>query len=761
MNNRSYLAFALLLFFILKTSLSFGQSLPVLDTLDLKWTQLEGPPAYVLKYATGNGILHAASEEALFSSTDEGLHWTYNLALGRKRIKRLFAKDHAIVLITQEPKKVDPGASFSSVELHQVLHSSDDGQTWEAVLVFYQEPESFGSNETYEIFAANDSTLLFNYLLFPTQSAGIIQTWISKNNGASWTQTIENAGLLHASRDTISFVKAGMSVPKGMISGVNDLANPQAVDLSATGSTWANLKKVFYQNGVYYLFQNDKTLWRSNDLGTSWLSETLAFSGDLKDVIWADSVFFITSTDGVYKATTNNPTAFLKIYNGQQSLLKAVKTFTPLSSGYWLNNDLNQTLFSADSGQSWEARSKGLSSKIGAITSICDQILARSLGAQTDYGGWYLSDNQAQNWTLQTDPVFYQFENYLELYLGEIDGFIYQYKPTKVQRSYDCGQTWDNLDLYVTGQPTGLTKHQNRLFLYTKFDVRLLYSDDNGITWLEGEVPDYNLIKLISAGNSLYAFYNGTSYVSDDLGVSWQQRPHPMGTGRVFYMNEKLVAYDGPSYNDTTHIFHSTDAGTNWSIAQTIPPPVGGLSTLFVPDSNVLLLHHNYALYVSDNAGEFWSLIQPLPFTKRVSIYDDQGFISDSLVLQGSRYMIDQKNLYAATEAHGLWSTPIDSFLQNPDLHSALKDLPEITQKHFSIQPNPANAETWVIASEALDSKVNISILGTSGQVWRTWENANPSKNGFRLELNNLPKGLYFLEIVGSGFVETLRIFIN
>jgi photosystem II stability/assembly factor-like uncharacterized protein len=460
----------------------------------------------------------------------------------------------------------------------------------------------------------------------------------------------------------------------------------------------------------------------------------------------------------VFKATHNNPALLSKIYEGQQSMLKEVKTFTPLNSGFWLNNNLNQTLFSGDSGQTWEARSKGLSSKIGLIKSICDRVLARSEGPTDAKGGWYLSDEQDQNWQLQTNPLYYKPDYFTEWYLGEIDSFIYQYNPVKVQRSSDCGQTWANLDLFVTAQPTGLIKHQNRLFLYTSLDVRLLYSDDNGITWLEGKVPDYDLIDLISTGNSLFAFYNSTSYVSDDLGVSWQQRQYPGGIGQVFYMHQKLVAYDGPSYNDTTHIYHSTDAGVTWSIVQTISPPLGGLSTLAFQDSNVLVLHHNFALYASGNEGEDWSLLHPLPFNKHVNIYDSLGFKTDSLVPQASRYLIDHKILYAATEAHGLWSTPIDSMFRNPDLTSAFKDQDKPTQKHFRILPNPAGIEAWVIAPEALDSKVMIRILGMSGHLWRTWESAEFTKNGFRLSLENLPKGVYFVELVGSAFVETHQI---
>ena len=759
MKLNPYPSFVLLLFFLVKTTISYTQSLQISDTLNVQWTRQEGPSAYVSSYAEGNGVIYAASEEALFSSTDAGLHWEYNLALGRKRIKRLFANDHSLIVITEEPKKIADNDPHFSVDLHQVLHSTDGGQSWKEVLSFIQEPEAFSPNQTFEISVANDSTLIFNYLFFPTLTEGIIQTWISSNYGTSWTQTINNAGLLHASHDTVSYIYAGTNILVGKVSSINDLANPQTVDLSATGSIWANLVKAFYQNGVFYLFQNDKTLWRSADLGSTWLTDLLPFSGDFKDVIWADSAFYILSTDGVYEASHSNPTTLIKIYDGQQSFIKEAKTFTPLSSGYWLNNNLNQTIFSFNAGQSWEAKFKGLSSKIGSISSICNQLIARSAGAQYDKGGWYIADPQDQNWMLQTDPFYYQFSNYLELYLGEIDGFAYRYKPVLVQRSSNCGQTWENLNPTVTALPKGIIKHQNRLFLYTSFDLYFQYSDDNGVSWLEGALPDYSIINLISVGTSLVAFYNNTSFVSNDLGVSWQERPLPLGTEQMFVNDQKLIAYDGPSYSDTTHIHQSIDVGLNWSIAQVIAPPIGGLSDLIYHDSSVLLLHHNFALYMSTDGGESWALMQMSPFTKRVTPSFNSNWNGfDSLVPQASRYLINKGNLYAATEADGLWSTPMDSIFQNLNPSSAFKDIISPTRKHFKIQPNPVKAETWVIASETIDSEGTIHLLDTSGRIWRTWKNVEFSKVGFKLELENLPNGFYFVELVGAGFVETHRI---
>ena len=717
------------------------------DSLSVLWEQLGGPPAYVSKYAEGNGIMYAASEEALFSSIDSGLTWTYNQALGRIRIKRLFANDHVVIVIAQEPLNLEPGQQFSTIEIHQVLRSTDHGQSWQKVLALIQEPETNYPNQAFEIFALNDSTIAFNYQYYP--SSPYSNVYLSKDFGNTWAVSFSGASFLQTTRDTFAFIKTGMGIYTaiGGICSHSSFNNTQEVDLSGTGSDWNNIRQVAYKNGLFYLFQSNKTLWRSPDFGTTWQSELLSFSGFLETVIWADSVFFLTSSTGVYKGSLDTPSSLQKVYNGEQGNSKSIKTFCPTPMGYWANTNLNQTIFSENIGQSWEPRSIGLSSSVGQIDAFCDGLLAQSRGAGIE-GGWYLSDNEDENWVLMLEPIFYTADFLGYVFLGEHDGYLFRYNPTKVQRSSDCGQTWENLNVAVSGSPQRIIKHQGKLLLYTLSDKKFWYSDDDGTTWETGEEPDYDIWNMFSAGDYLIADYGNRIYVSDDAGLLWTAHPlsFPM---TIFAEGQNLVGYYNPGNSSVAKIYRSTDLGITWDTTANIPFMNWKKLRLFYT-GGLFYLHFDDKLFISANLGENWTEIQHLPFSSRAFRF---GLYSnyDTLVPQAIRYFTDKGFLYAGTEAQGIWRTPLDSILLKLTNTSSVTILPPAAKEAWQIEPNPAANEVW-LRSKAIGpdqrAVVRILISDTSGKIWRTWDNFEATDSAaFKLNLDGMPNGIYFIEI--------------
>lgn len=742
--------FPTLAFICLISLRSYSQTPLNTDSIAVTWDRLPGPSAYISKYAQGNGKLYAASEEALFISEDGGQNWVYNESLGRRTIKKLFANNQVVVVITQEPRALTPDQPFSWVEVHQILRSLDGGQTWENVYFLYQEPESPHLNEASEIMSANDSTLAFDYTYYQSNLLSpFSKICISHDYGATWSEQNYGATLLQSSRDTFAYVQSANNQMVGLISGHENLNLKQEVILAGAGATGTNIKKVVYNNGYFYLFKSDKTLWRSSDLGNSWQFKNLPFNGTFETVIWADSTFFLLSSTGVYQTRMNNLPVLIKIYDGEFGLAKQPKTLSPTHLGIWINSSQNQTIFSDNWVLNWEVRSHGLSSKVGQVSSICNQIFARSLGFGFNKGGWYLSDTSGENWDLLTASNFYQYDSYLDLYLGEYDGYAYRYIPATVQRSSDCGQTWENLNVGVSAAPLGLLKHNGRLFLYTQLDVKLLYSDNDGLTWEWGTVPETGISSMLSAGNTLIAFYRDKCYFSEDLGISWQERSLPVIMDKMIARNQILIGLVNPNTDSDVYVYRSQDLGLTWTIIAELPSMGFGTTRIVLEDENLLLLHFDNALFASGDDGENWTKITGIPFSKRISSSIGLGYATYSFIPQASRYYSDNGYLYAASESQGLWRIAADSILSHIKRSVSTYTAGTPDPDRWQIFPNPSAQEAWISGPSLLlepDMQVTIRIRDAACQIQRTYE-APFNETGIRIDLNGLPNGVYFVEI--------------
>lgn len=718
------------------------------------WERLDGPSAYVSKYAQHGNVLFAASEEALFTSIDGGLQWEYNTAFGRKRIRQMFAHSAGVVVIANETKVLDPESPFPSLETHQVYYSTDHGISWTKGLVFAQEPESFWANNPKEIIAKNDSVLAFTYEYYPSLVfTPQFQNWVSTDFGASWEMPFTGATMLNGNQDTFSFIRLVNSQLEGGYSGKDDFSEIHSVSLQGTPATSATILKTVYQNGNFYLFLKDKTLWYSADQGTTWNQVFLAADGTLNEVIWGNPHFFLRTENGVFRGTLQAPSALEQVYGGEQSILPSCKTFTPLASGYWGNTHLNQSIFSPDNGLNWVPRSAGLSSKVIDLRMECGHILARSGGKLSEVAGWFEETGQNNLWELSTAAEDYPPFSYLR---WEFNGITYRYNPPFLYRSEDCDTTWETVPISFGAAPSTMLQLDGRLYIQSELDYQVFTGDSLGLIWETKNTPEifYN---FWSAGNYLFGQVQNELYRSEDGGDSWETFQIPLIPSRISSHGDHLFAVEHNGMGTETGIYRSSDFGETW-VKTCEFPAVNGSKKATIPSisKGLIWLHFDHALYLSDDEGETWAAILQTPFSKRVII--TENFNSrDTFIDQASRYFVQEDQLYALSEAHGLWRTNLDSILNL--LHpSSLVSTPIDDQSHFTLYPNPTSHSARILFHPSAPEVIlpeRIRLFDAMGNLRMVLHNLT---DGSILNMETLPTGIYWVEIQNLGHSEMHKI---
>ncbi|MDO8366475.1 MAG: hypothetical protein Q7T20_06740, partial [Saprospiraceae bacterium] len=547
------------------TCFSHAQAQIVSDSLSVYWEQLDGPPGYVFRYAEGDGKLFAGTDGGLFHSTDGGKNWKFNHALGKHKLLNIFVKDNIVFVLARRQILQFYSGSIGRQPLEAyALRSTDGGNTWEQVfdtndwpgISYNHDPKST------DLIFKGDSTL---YLRISTNNHSKI--WTSQNLGESWQ--ISSLNYRHyLSLMAVEGATAGVwsadnsSIWNGLLATTENFDNFQTIPMDGLQDFLAGFVRAAYQDGKFYVFLSDRTIFKTHNFGTSWQSDTLHVSGFLKEVIWAEGEFFFHTTTGVWRGTLDMPFSNLKIYDGEDGTSANAPTFSKTESGYWINNNLLKSMYSSDFGQSWTERSKGLVSNVAPIGSVCGNLAARSLTKEPFASAQYLSNAEDGEWL--------SINNEMLQVLGDANGYSFVYGPPLL-RSGDCGITWDTIEnANVYAAPAGIVQTGNRIYLWNKFGAPISFSDDGGENWTEIQTPfDFaDCLGFLAKGDTVFflsrTVNNWTLYRSFDIGQTWQSIPLTENIGQLSW-NEKQQLVGVVEGNVNGNIFLSTDFGSSWT----------------------------------------------------------------------------------------------------------------------------------------------------------------------------------------------------
>ena len=340
------------------------------------------------------------------------------------------------------------------------------------------------------------------------------------------------------------------------------------------------------------------------------------------------------------------------------------------------------------------------------------------------------------------------------------------------------------------------------------------HSLDGGITWgpnvmLDSVIANWPAVTV--SGNNVYVAndivtsqtpYNTEIFFlkSADNGITWS--PHQQLTYASGRSEDEAITAQGSHvsmvwndnrYNSKMQIFYksSSDYGITWSSDDTIAPPYGYGTMVSVDSANVDVTyagapsgHYQINIVQSGDTGASWGT------SKDLTNEPDTTFYYPYMVRDGSdlhltyvKAFIGGQYLHSGDGGTN-WDTPFTFFagnigitaftaftgcsihiiyvnntdhhihyLRNPTGNNgrhcttttgvAEIDLPDA----ITVYPNPFDISTTIQFQKELQN-ADLRIYNIWGQVVRT---QNFTGNGMILERNNLPNGIYFLQVI-TGF---------
>lgn len=232
--------------------------------------------------------------------------------------------------------------------------------------------------------------------------------------------------------------------------------------------------------------------------------------------------------------------------------------------------------------------------------------------AGTENGLWSSSD-EGQSWQ-SVNPAFrdirivaqYATDNEL-LVLGIKFMSSYDEEPYFF-RSTDNGFTWTQTGIYqnppyiylsTSGDNVKTWRDQGRIWI--KSSGNLYYSNDNGLNWVQVmEPPDDYFSSVAVDGNKILAYSYYAEFRSDDLGVTWTEKPDTSYNRDLFGDGSDLLKLNLDS------IFYSPDFGQTWTGA---PTDLYSLEGLKKSQNGDFLLFQNGIARSQD--GIHWQPVTP------------------------------------------------------------------------------------------------------------------------------------------------------
>lgn len=419
---------------------------------------------------------------------------------------------------------------------------------------------------------------------------------------------------------------------------------------------------------MFSYFANSKLIYKTADFGATWVIDTLPFSGTIKEITHENGQYFINSNTGLWRSDLTYPYTFTRIYDGVFGSSVEINAFSTTNSGYWINNNYNNSLFSNDGGNSWQERTKGIVSNGGTLYSICGKLIP--VNSNVSFRAAFRSNAQDGEWETNNMQGFGRI-------IGEANGVIYSYPGYPLLKTTDCGEHWDTLQypqIELGVSPEGLIHTGNRIYIWNIIGYPILYSDDNGLTW--PKVPEPELYatgeSVVARGDTILfvSSFSGTRalYRSVNLGQTWENLPLPNNIKIIANTPDGRII--GTSLKSTSHflgkkrtaaLYVSTDLGQTWSQTfQTEYLDQSNTSDLnlkfhLLPDG-IIVLETPGDIYISKNEGFNWLKLSGVPFF-------NLSPIGNNPVAGATAYLIDEGYLYASTNSQGIWRTPFSPVL--------------------------------------------------------------------------------------------------
>jgi len=430
------------------------------------------------------------------------------------------------------------------------------------------------------------------------------------------------------------------------------------------GNNWINISLTIY--GVQTLAKNsdgdifagtwENGIYRSTDNGDTWMPVDYGLTNiQVWDIAINDGDDVFAATRGGVFRTTDNGDHWSAVNNGLIGFINISIEIGTNGILYVGQHGNNGVFVSSDNGGNWS---------YSGLSNILPWALDVDPNGNVFAAGdiMHRSIDDGSNWTPVGLPLT-TISNFACNQTGDIFAIT-----GRLFRTHDKGDNWIELAPPPSGTPVSMAVDQNNdIWLGTDWGIYL--STDNGITWIDKELPQkiVNAVMIHSNGNIFLATqFNGILCSADD-GNSWVEKNN--GISSFDYFSTLAQNTDGDLFTGTAEdgIFRSLDTGNTWAEIN-----VGltnlTINSIAVKNQTVLFVAtHGGGVFRSDDNGGTWTQVNnglPNLFVRSLAVSHD-GQIVAATFGGAFKSANDGGNWIPIND--GLTSTHLNSIIIAPD----------------------------------------------------------------------------------------------
>ncbi len=675
--------------------------------LAAQWQHIPGPDGgLVINLDTDGSLLYALTTTSIYRSDDEGYHWQVmeDSHQAGRTIDRLVAEN---------------GVFYGKNADGEVLRSSDEGKTWQAVLK-KPYPITAPGEVLHEVFAKGDTVLVSSEFTI----------YRSVDRGETWATTSDLFGYEHSN--------------------------------------------IFSSQSEFFSWGNDH-IYRSSDGGLTWdnaFSTSSGFAGvgaigDTLFALYSKIRRLIRSTDGFRtwelvnsdSISTKHSVNFDELLHAKVTKLDNKICFV-FESGYYEYCPFYS--YSTDGGTTWHRGSNGLSLplEIRNIVSFKNHlVIAHRRGVSHSKDGFQTFDPEQMG--LAIAPIGNISVGKQHIFVGALQ---------TVYSSNLSGDSWQEVEP-VSHVPSCLKgaevmQTSQRTILLDSYGKNY-YSEDEGENWLPINASNHN---KATSENCLWIYFVGTlSKFCDGSATFEDVRPAELQDkilGRLFTFGKYFtitVSSTNPD-GDKGSFLVFNESGKVIREAPPSPCPLYfPTNSFFYFDGQNILQYCGPNTYIFKENASTWESIYPQDWTTGIPLYHSR--ITAIATHQGVTWAaLEGKGLFYTTDATGRFY-PAQPQLPYPyPTAIAFRDntiwvgtegggiyhmaLPPVqaeaaAKPTFKCSPNPSDGQLHLEADLFFTDEILLEVLDVSGKLADS-KTLSPGR-AWDLNFPNLPQGLYIL----------------
>jgi photosystem II stability/assembly factor-like uncharacterized protein len=639
----------------------------------------------------------------------------------------------------------------------EIFISNDTAKTWRSIsnglpLTYTYAVEKFGGK------------------LFAGTAGGL---YLSTDNGDTWT--VSNNGLPFNPK-VLSFTIFASKIYVATLSGVG-----VSVD---TGNSWTVVNngllppvtRVFSNSSGLFAGSENNGIFFSSDSGNTWTPMTSGLPSNIYvNCIGTNGsdIFLGTEMNGVYMSS-NNGTSWNYIGTPGFSIHDLLAVGTDIYAA--TENGVSKT---TDTGATWNSvYTSRIYHGVLSLGYYAGHVFAG------DQIGLFSSTNSGANWTLAGCPRVHvrSFTNLGSMIFCNGRNFYNNLDP--VYLSVDNGLNWQSKSNGITNYDVRELAAKDSNLFACNFDNGVIISRDSGNTWTVSTNGITNLaVKEIEMmGDNIIVGSNwnnnapGILFLSQNNGASWTDISPGTSTinlnGLYIQGNNIFAATDSIG---SSFLYFSSDTGNTWTMRSTGLPFSGYRSFASIGTDLYVSEYLSTAdgIYFSSDSGLTWSqLTNGLPANAQITtmceyngnlfaaVYDYSPSAHSSIYLS-----TDNGNSWINTggdvpniEVFTMKAIGGDLFLGTLGsvFRSSINDIlltANIKNNTFNnfdleIYPTPST-DQFTIRSKNIEKNDILEIYDLIGR--KVQEEVLLNKTSNTVRLKNIPAGIYFVTVSGSG----------